>query len=146
MLLHQFLAGIPEFILKQVRASGEVTTLDMAITHAKLLMTINSDTVATLTEKTHTIAEKPDELQLLREQVVILTEQVAVLSTNQPRGPRPPRSRPRYFHCNQVGHLQRDCCSHKCSKCGRLRHLSKDSWHQGNDNRVPVQGNRCPYQ
>jgi len=53
--LHQFLAGISEAIAKQLRASGEVTTLDAAITRARLLMTIESDSVATITEK-------PDEL------------------------------------------------------------------------------------
>ena len=38
LLLHQFLAGIPENISKQVRASGEVTTLDTAVTRTKLLI------------------------------------------------------------------------------------------------------------
>ena len=47
-LLHQFLAGIPEAIFKQLRASGEVTTLNAAITRAKLLMTIDSEWVAVL--------------------------------------------------------------------------------------------------
>ena len=137
LLLHQFLAGIPESIAKQVRASGEVTTLETAITRAKLLMTIDSDPVATLTEK-------PDEIQQLQQQVAVLTEQVAVLSTKQSRGAQPPRSRPRCFHCNQVGHLQRDCRNRKCFNCGRLGHLSKDCWHQGNASGAPVQGNRHP--
>lgn len=137
-LLHQFLAGIPEAISKQLRASGEVTTLNAAITRAKLLMTIDSEPVAVLTDK-------PDEVQLLREQVAALTEQVAALSTSS-KGTRPSRSRPRCFHCNQVGHVQRDCRNRKCFNCGRLGHLSKDCWHQGNDNGAPVQGNRRPYQ
>ena len=57
-LLHQFLAGISEAISKQLRASGEVTTLNAAITLAKFLMTIDSELVAILTDK-------PDEVQLL---------------------------------------------------------------------------------
>jgi len=99
LLLHQFLVGIPEAIAKQLRASDEVTTLDAVITRVRLLMTIESDLVATITEK-------PDELRLRREQVAVLTEQVAVLSTNQSKGMQPPRNPPRCFHCNQVGHLQ----------------------------------------
>ena len=145
LLLHQFLAGIPESIAKQLRASGEVTTLDAAITHARLLMTIDSDSVVALT-KPDAFTQKSDEVKLLREQVAVLSEQVAVLSTNQSRGVRPSRGRPRCFHCNQVGHLQRDCRNRKCFNCGRLGHLSKDCWHQGNDNGAPVQGNRRPYQ
>ena len=70
-LLHQFLAGIPEAISKQLRALGEVTMLNAAIMQARLLMTIDSDPVVVLTEK-------PDEVQLLREQVA--AEQVAALS------------------------------------------------------------------
>lgn len=46
LLLHQFL----ETIAKQLRASGEVTTLDTAIASARLLITIDSDSVATLTK------------------------------------------------------------------------------------------------
>jgi len=55
LLLHQFLVRIPEAIAKQLRASGKVTTLDATIIHARLLMTIESDLVAIITEK-------PDEL------------------------------------------------------------------------------------
>ena len=143
LLLHQFLAGIPENISKQVRASGEVTTLDTAVTRAKLLMTINSDSVNALTTKPDA---RPDEMQLLREQVAALTEQVAVLSTNKSHGARPPRSLPRCFHCNQLGHVQRNCRNLKCFNCGKLGHLAKDCWHQGNARGAPVQGNRRPYQ
>ena len=113
LLLHQFLAGIPKSITKQLRASGKVTTLDAAITCAKLLITIDSELVASR-------IEKPDELLLLREQVAILTEQVASCFGHKPvKG---------CVHCNQVGHLQHDCCNHKCFNCGILGHLSKDCW------------------
>lgn len=146
LLVHQFLAGIPDAIAKQLRASGEVTTLDTAITRARLLMTIDSDSVATLTKTPNTLTEKPDEMRLLREQVAVLTDQVAALATNQSRSTRPPRKHLRCFYCNQVGHLQRDCRNRKCFNCGRLGHLSKECWHQGNDNGALVQGNKRPYQ
>ena len=57
-LLHQFLAGIPEAISKQFRASGEVITLNAAITLVKLLIKIDSEPIAVLTIK-------PDEVQHL---------------------------------------------------------------------------------
>ena len=107
------MAGIPESIAKQLRASGEVTTLDAAITHARLLMTIDLDSVVALV-KPDAFTQKSDEVKLLRKQVAVLSEQVAVLSTNQSRGVRPSRGCPRCFHCNQVGHLQRDCRNRKC--------------------------------
>ena len=142
LLLHQFLAGIPETISKQVRASGELTTLDAVVTRTKLLMAISSDSVATLTAKPNV---KTDEMQLLREQVASLTEQVAVLSTKS-QGAQPPRSSPRCFYCKQLGHVQRNCCNIKCFNCGKLGHLAKDCWHQENARGAPVQGSRCPYQ
>ena len=107
LFLHQFLAGTPEAIARQLRASGEVTTLDKAMTRARLLMTIDSEPVATIADKTPSLlAEKPNETQLLRKQIAVLTEQVATLTT---KVNQLPRSHPRCFNCNQVGHLQRDC-------------------------------------
>jgi len=41
LLLHQFVAGLPEPITKQLRASGEVKTLEAAVTCSRLLMTID---------------------------------------------------------------------------------------------------------
>ena len=40
LLLHQFVAGLPEPITKQLRASGEVKTLEAAVTHAQLLISL----------------------------------------------------------------------------------------------------------
>ena len=135
LLLHQFLAGIPEAIARQLRASGEVTTLDKAMTRARLLMTIDREPVAAV------VNEKPNETQFLREQLAALTEQVAALTT---KASQPPRSRPRCFNCNQIGHLRRDCRRQQCYFCGKLGHLAKDCWYQGNDNGAPVRGNRRP--
>ena len=58
-LLYQFLVGLPDGI-RQLRASGEVKTLDAAMKPTRLLMTIDSQPVAML-------EEKPSEVQLLTE-------------------------------------------------------------------------------
>ena len=119
LLLQKGLAGIPEAIARQLRSLGEVTTLDKAMTRARLQITIDSEPVATIADKTPSfLAEKPNETQLLREQITVLTEQVAALAT---KVNQPPRSHPRSFNCNQVGHLQRDCRrqrrQHNCKPC-----------------------------
>jgi len=50
LLLHQFASGLPEPIMKQLRASGEVKTLEAAITRSRLLMTIDSQSVCAVKE------------------------------------------------------------------------------------------------
>jgi len=42
LLLHQFVAGLPEGITWQLRISGEVKTLEAAVTRARLLMAVES--------------------------------------------------------------------------------------------------------
>jgi len=52
LLLHQFVAGLPELITKQLRASGGVKTLESAVTRARLLMTVDSQSVSSVKEVT----------------------------------------------------------------------------------------------
>ena len=86
-------------------------------------------------------------MQILREQIAVLTEQVAALTTEQSRVRQPTRRLPPHcFNCNQVGNLQRDCCNQRCFFYGKLGHLSKDRWHQGNANGAPAQGSWHPNQ
>ena len=40
LLQHQFISGLPAYIGKQLRATGEVNDLDRVLERAKLLMTI----------------------------------------------------------------------------------------------------------
>ena len=68
---------LPELITKQLRASGEVKTLEGAVTRARLLITVDSQSVSTVKE----VAEEQTEVQKLKDQVALLTEQVASLST-----------------------------------------------------------------
>jgi len=51
LLLHQFLAGIPEAIVRQLRVSGEVNILEKVMTCARLVMTIDPDPVAAVADK-----------------------------------------------------------------------------------------------
>ena len=100
LLLHQFLTGLPGPITRQLRASGDIKTLEAAMTRARLLMTIDAEPVAM-------VDEKPSEVQRLTEQVALLTEQVAALSTQQRNRQSGSGRQPRCFGCNKVGHVQR---------------------------------------
>ena len=67
LLLHQLLAGLPENVSRQLRATGETKTLDAAITRARLLMSIDDQ------EITAAITDISSEIQSLKEQVAHLT-------------------------------------------------------------------------
>lgn len=41
LLLHQFIAGLPETVSQQIRASGEVKELETAVERAQILMAVN---------------------------------------------------------------------------------------------------------
>ena len=79
LLLHQFVAGLPEPIIKQLRASGEVKTLDTAITCSRLLMIIDLQLVSAVKQ----VSMEHTKIQELRDQVAMLTQQVVSLSTCQ---------------------------------------------------------------
>ena len=110
LILHQFLACLPDVASKQLRATGEVLALDGAIAQTRLLMSIdNQEQSAAVSEKPG--RAEPSNTELLCEQVALLTEKVSALSSSS--GPRSnvstdgrprPRRRPRCFGCNRVGH------------------------------------------
>ena len=69
LLLHQFLAGIPNAVSRQLRATGEIKTLNATVTRARLRMTM-------LPGVARLLGEKPGEVDVLKEQIALLTEQV----------------------------------------------------------------------
>ena len=147
LLLHQFLAGIPNNVSRQLRATGEISTLEAAITRARLLMTIDEPQHTT----TAAIGNQYGEVDSLKEQIAVLTEQVAALTTMKAGDQQRYRPR-RCFRCNRTGHVQRECPlrnqrdsgPRRCYTCGQAGHLARNC-HQGNEQGVPAMGNRHPY-
>ena len=150
LLLHQFLAGISDSVSSQIRATGDITTLEKAIEKARLLMTIKDHTA-----QTAAIGQPEDNsMQQLKEQIAQLTEQVAALSTQKSASHKRHQLPIRQcFFCNQPGHLQRECPQRRqanpnirrCFICNKPGHIARNCW-QGNDNGTPVMGNRRPQQ
>ena len=101
LLLHQVLAGLPENESQQLRAKGDTKTLDVTITRARLLMSIDDH------EQSPAITNSSSEIQLLQEQVACLTEQITSVSMPafQPRASETQQRSTRCFNCNRKGHL-----------------------------------------
>ena len=135
LLLHQFLTGLPDAVSRQIRATGDVKTLDAAVERSRLLMALR--------DSSHTAAVVPEtasELEQLKEQVEKLTEMVAAIPVRQQRVKR------QCYHCRRTGHLQRDCpFRDRCFTCGRPGHIAKNC-RQGNDQGASVKGTRRPWQ
>ena len=80
LVLHQFLAGLPTVISRQLWASGETKELDKVVDRARLLMATNEHSqVAIITDR----CEGDPVMKELKEQVATLTEQVAALTTRK---------------------------------------------------------------
>ena len=146
LLLHQFLSGMPDSISRQLRASGDMKSLEDTVARARLLMAI--DLTDKTVERTATVA---DEFEVLREQITTLTEQVAALSAPSQRERQPIHC----FVCRRTGHVQKDCpirCPasvggqrelRRCYKCKRIGHIARQCW-QGNDQGASAQGSGRP--
>jgi len=138
LLLHQFLAGLPGPISRQLRAVGVADNLDVVVERAKLLMAVDEQE-----KTTAAVSTRATEFDELKTQMQQLTEQVAALTTKQ----KPSEGAQRCYYCKQPGHTQRYCpvrrANQRCFTCGRPGHLARDCW-QGNDQGMPVWGNRHP--
>ena len=145
LVLHQFLAGIPEDISRQIRAMGAVTTLDQAAERARLLMDVN---VPKSPHQAAAIADgQESQSSKLEEQIAALTEQVAALSARVSQSGNQQRQRMQCFKCGRFGHTQRENTrdNRRCYKCGRLGHLARNCC-QGNDQGMPTWGSGHPRQ
>ena len=124
LLIHQFLAGLPIEISKQLRATGEIEELDKLVQRARLLMTLKEKEQSAAIEQQ---MPNTDLVETLKVQVAALTEQVAALTTANQWTARQP-ARLLCFRCNQPGHVQRfrPMRSRRCFACGRTGHLARD--------------------
>ena len=146
LLLHQFLAGLPVSISKQLRAAGDVTRVETALERTHLLMALEVE----LEEKPSMVATIPEQHQQVRElkqQVEELTTQVATL-VQRTTAQRQPQNLQRCFYCNKLGHFQRNCSKRRidncrCYACGQLGHVEKNCW-QGNYGGTSMRGRGRP--
>ena len=124
LLLHQFLSGLPDTVSRQLRATGEMKNLQTATADdcTRLLMALNES------QQTAAVASSTNEVEDLNEQIARLTEQVETLDASPSRhsmeGQQCGRPLLCFFHCNRVGHIQRECPfrqpqTHHCFLCDR---------------------------
>jgi len=151
LLLHQFLAGLPASISKQLRAAGDVTRVETALERARLLMTIEAEQEQTPSTIAATSVEQQTEVKELKQQVEELTTQVASLVQQRtaPLTPRSPTNLQRCFYCQQLGHFQRNCpkrrsANRRCFACGQLGHVERNCW-QGNYRGASMPGRGRPF-
>ena len=136
LLLHQFVAGLPPAISKQLRAAGNTTDLRSTVERAKLLNALENEQQTAGVTPPSNVNPIPA-VEKLTEQVAGLTEQVAALSAVQHRRQDGFNARPRpvrCYQCGKVGHIRRNC---------RNRPAYNDQY-PGNSRGVPAEGNRHP--
>ena len=131
LLRHQFLAGLPAAVSKQLRATGEIDNLD------KIGRNFCSPSTTRNGPATVSSPTTSSDVALLQQQVATLTEQVAALTS----GRAPTNSiNSRRYRCHQPGHVQRNCpLLRRCFACGRQGHLAKDC-RSGNVKGMPQAG------
>ena len=148
LLKHQFLAGLPTGVSRQLRMTDE-TDLNTLLDRARLLMTID-DKACSAAIEVDTVRKENCEVQKLQEQIAALTEQVAALTTAATEARRP-RAAVRCFACNKLGHTQYECRSRRqrsrgnirCFMCNRSGHLARDC-RSGNDEGALLRASRRP--
>ena len=123
LILHQFVAGLPATINRQLRATGDMTNLQSTLERAKLLLSLEEEQkVAAVTPQ---MGSSCHNVERLVEQVAALTEQVAALSArSRDRDQRPVRC----YNCGRLGHMRRNCQQQQ----------------QENYNGTPAKGNSRP--
>ena len=104
LLLHQFLAGLPFTISKQLHSSGDTKVLDVTVERAQLLITNKKDHkqkgVAPFSRDDR--GSEPSEVTELKT-IVELSKQVAALAGVQ--SSKHQSWMPHYFICNVIEHF-----------------------------------------
>ena len=153
LVLHQFVAGLPQEIARQLRATGDTSELNATVEKARLLLSLDShDSVATVTEET----SGDSLISKLKTQVDVLTQQVAALTPVSIQPQAPQQFKVRCFTCGGMGHTKHVCPSRnrrpsssgnvRCFKCGQWGHMKKDCKQQGNAQGMPAWGSGHPTQ
>ena len=100
LLLHQFVAGLPQAVSRQLRVTGQAKDLAATMERAQLLISLDDQ------GQTATVREGPSVVEWLQEQIEKLTKQVTALSTFLLRMADTDQGQSHCFDCNRVGHIQ----------------------------------------
>ena len=102
LLLHQFLAGLPLTISKQLRATGDVSKLETAVERARLLLSLEAEQGDTASVAATAVKEEKQQVQQLQEQIEQLSTQVAALIQRNPTRRQASRNTQRCFYCDRI--------------------------------------------
>ena len=128
LLLHQFLAGIPGQVSRQLWAMGNATDLQWVVEKDRLLMSIDEQHENAVTPSNAIVESTLGSLQTQNQD---LTQLVAALATRSTKWQSQQPAVQQYFNCNQVGNLQHQCPRHQLVsypphffQCGRIGHFA----------------------
>eukprot|EP00731_Ephydatia_muelleri_P021832 Em0014g423a len=125
LLLHRFVAGLPNAVSRQLRATGDAKELTSTLERAKLLMSLEEEQpVASVSQ-----SQRDCIVAELQGQVLALTEQVAALKHQNTVGSR-----------HSVEHTRSVQCF-KCGKFGHIRRYCRSRFNQANPNGMIAGGN-----
>jgi len=139
LIIHQFLAGLPVSLNRQLHTSGNTANLDELVERAKILMVVDSGE-----RQTVPVYSGTSEVSELKSLIQELTAQVAALKVAQ----KSDKNQPQCYYCKQFGHVQRYCPNRirecRCFACGRPGHIAANCWQSGNEKGMSMGGNRHP--
>ena len=140
ILFQQFLAGVPDECSHVLRANPDITTIDAAVTRAKLLLTVSVEKPA-LSIGAVTDAATCPEVRALQDSVKFLTERMSTLmeklQDHTIAAVQPSASAPvRCYNCYRTGHISRNCRQPRrqpvCYTCNQPGHVARNCQQQGN--------------
>ena len=138
LLLHQFIAGLPLKVSRELRAAGETKELGVTLQRARLLLSLEDQHQLTESGPLGSSTKQPNEReQAMAASIDRLTQQVAALSeqveTSRRRGGNNSR---------QAGRVERNTAI-ICFICGRRGHIARYC-RQENSNGAPARGSMHP--